>query len=170
MKWGSMIDGLEYCTGRKKSPANLNSVSRVVKFSEFIFLNIFVFYCKVVLISENTVELLLLQEIFQISILNYYIQYMAWHWHVLYMFESLHKSKISSIISINCVYILQLPTCKNQDNFCQDKGCDIFIVCLNKVMLLLRFYWTFPTTLDSPSIFFLHTRKQFQCILCVGFY
>ena len=37
MKWGSMIDGLEYCTGRKKSPANLNSVSRVVKFPEFIF-------------------------------------------------------------------------------------------------------------------------------------
>ena len=37
MKWGSMIDGLEYCTGRKKSPVNLNSVSRVVKFPEVIF-------------------------------------------------------------------------------------------------------------------------------------
>ena len=28
MKWGSMIDGLEYRTGRQKSPANLNSVAR----------------------------------------------------------------------------------------------------------------------------------------------
>ena len=45
MKWGSMIDGLEYCTGRKKSPANLNSVSRVVKFPEFIFY-LFKYYIK----------------------------------------------------------------------------------------------------------------------------
>ena len=37
MKWGSMIDGLEFCTGRKKSTANLNSVTRVGKFPEFIF-------------------------------------------------------------------------------------------------------------------------------------